>query len=72
VVFCPTAKAIYFLRADWTGQITLKWFAKFLRTRTRFLGRRSDLRRAGESGGVIAAIDTQRVNQFTIDNRGDR
>ena len=28
-LICPTAKAKYFLREGWTGQITLKRFSKF-------------------------------------------
>jgi hypothetical protein len=33
-MICPTAKAEYFLRWDWTGQIRLKCFSKFVCART--------------------------------------
>jgi hypothetical protein len=28
-MICPTGKAEYFSREDWTGKIRLKWFEKF-------------------------------------------
>jgi hypothetical protein len=33
-LICPTAKAEYFLKWDWTGQIKLKCFKKFVCART--------------------------------------
>src|SRR5207344_2200549 len=33
----PTAKAEYFFRQDWTGQISLKWFGKFDFARRRLM-----------------------------------
>jgi hypothetical protein len=40
-LICPTAKAIYFLREDWTTQITLTSFKNFSCPRKRFFKRQA-------------------------------
>jgi hypothetical protein len=56
-LICPTAKAEYFLREVWTGQITLRSQANFDFARTRSAGQFSLEGELGRAWCAPAAVD---------------